>query len=66
MHFEMAVNGVCDPRSAGAEAGGVRELTQWYTAGLEAFIRRCPQQYWWLHRRWKDTRVQRTARQKAA
>ena len=37
----------------------IRELTQWYTTRLEEIIRRAPDQYWWLHRRWKDTRPKR-------
>jgi len=34
----------------------VPELTQWCTSRLEELIRRAADQYWWLHRRWKDTR----------
>ena len=30
--------------------------TAWYTAQLEGIVRRAPEQYWWLHRRWKDNR----------
>jgi KDO2-lipid IV(A) lauroyltransferase len=25
----------------------------WYNAMLETVIRRDPEQYWWVHRRWK-------------
>lgn len=55
-----------DPRDAGQEVASIRELTQWYTSRLEDVIRRAPEQYWWLHRRWKDTRKPRKARRAAA
>jgi hypothetical protein len=37
----------------------VPAMTQWYTRCLERIIRRAPEQYWWVHRRWKDGRPQR-------
>lgn len=63
LRYEMTVEGVADPRDAGAYVAGVRELTQWFTARLERGIRRAPEQYWWLHRRWKDNRRKRKQRQ---
>jgi KDO2-lipid IV(A) lauroyltransferase len=39
-----------------AELKDVSSLTQWYTSLLEEVVRRAPEQYWWVHRRWKDTR----------
>jgi KDO2-lipid IV(A) lauroyltransferase len=54
LEFEVALLGVADPREAGDGAGSVRQLTQWYTRRLEEMIRQAPDQYWWLHRRWKD------------
>ena len=32
----------------------VREITQRFTTALESAIRRAPEQYFWLHRRWKS------------
>jgi KDO2-lipid IV(A) lauroyltransferase len=60
MHFEMGIEAVADPRSLGPDQQGVAGLTQWYTHCLEQIIRRDPDQYWWVHRRWKDTRRPRT------
>ena len=54
MQFEMGLDGVVDPLENPPQAAGVKELTQWYNDVLEACIRKRPQQYWWLHDRWKD------------
>ena len=56
---------VIDPRDGGPETGSVHDLTQWYTTHLEAMIRRVPQQYWWLHRRWKERRRRPRAKRAA-
>jgi KDO2-lipid IV(A) lauroyltransferase len=44
----------------------VRELTERYTTALERAIRRAPEQYFWVHRRWKSQPRQRKAKQRAA
>ena len=31
----------------------VRTVTQAYTSALERIVQRAPEQYFWLHRRWK-------------
>ena len=65
MQFEMVTEAMADPRDARDDVGTVRDLTQWYTSQLEQAIRTAPEQYWWVHRRWKDTRKKR-GKQKAA
>ncbi len=65
LHFEMRVAAAADPREMGDRLSGVHDLTQWYSSRLEEIICEAPEQYWWLHRRWKDTR-QRRQRQKQA
>jgi KDO2-lipid IV(A) lauroyltransferase len=56
LHFVMRQCACADPLAGGRECRGVREMTQWYSDWLETIIRAEPDQYWWLHRRWKDTR----------
>ena len=52
MQFEIGVLGVYDPEQDGRR--DVTELSQWYSGLLEDAIRTAPDQYWWLHRRWKE------------
>ncbi|MBN1395214.1 MAG: lysophospholipid acyltransferase family protein [Pirellulales bacterium] len=61
MRFELNNHAVIDPGDVGKSVQTVPELTQWYTSRLEELIRDAPDQYWWLHRRWKDTRRRRSS-----
>ncbi len=56
LRFRLVIQSCLDPSSCPAEMLTVPELTQWYTREFEHFIRRWPQQYWWVHRRWKQPR----------
>jgi KDO2-lipid IV(A) lauroyltransferase len=53
LHYEVGPEAICDPIESGFQLGSVQLLAQWYTDHLETLIRRSPEQYWWLHRRWK-------------
>jgi KDO2-lipid IV(A) lauroyltransferase len=53
MHFEIEVSGVVDPASPKFQLGSVPLMIEWYARCLEDLIRRDPEQYWWLHRRWR-------------
>jgi KDO2-lipid IV(A) lauroyltransferase len=61
LHQELGLGGMLDPRTMPSEMQSVPGITQWYTRQLEETIRQAPEQYWWLHRRWKDTRPKRRA-----
>lgn len=52
LQFELGVIATFDPEQE--EMAGVRPLTQWYNEHLERVIRVTPEQYWWLHNRWKN------------
>jgi len=59
LHFEMSLADMVDPTGEGFQHGTIPELTQWYTDGLEQLVRKAPEQYWWVHRRWKGTPTDR-------
>ncbi|HEX4132366.1 MAG TPA: lysophospholipid acyltransferase family protein [Pirellulales bacterium] len=61
LQFELSVRNIFDPRTPGDCGGDIKQLTQWYTRELEQVIRTAPDQYWWVHRRWKDTRKKKKA-----
>lgn len=65
-HYINGMSQVADIRSDAPQMQDIRRFTQWYTAEIEAFVRLAPEQYWWLHRRWKDTRPAAKRGQKAA
>ena len=51
--YEVGCDAIIEPDELTGTADDVRILTQRYTTALEAIIRRDPEQYLWLHRRWK-------------
>lgn len=48
----LSFSDVREPEGEPTEAN-VLALTAWHTAMLEARVREAPEQYFWLHRRWK-------------
>ncbi|MCA9192530.1 MAG: lysophospholipid acyltransferase family protein [Planctomycetales bacterium] len=58
LRFEIGCTGVADPSDADTASEShfesVQALTIWYNQKLEAAIRKAPEQYWWLHRRWRE------------
>ncbi|MGE0377762.1 MAG: lysophospholipid acyltransferase family protein [Planctomycetaceae bacterium] len=51
--FEIGCEDVIDPLTVDA-ADPIREITQRFTSALERAVRRAPEQYFWVHRRWKS------------
>ncbi|MEZ6134399.1 MAG: lysophospholipid acyltransferase family protein [Pirellulaceae bacterium] len=59
LRFEMGMTGMADPALADSDQppaylDSVQDLTAWYNSRLEEAIRMAPEQYWWLHRRWRE------------
>jgi KDO2-lipid IV(A) lauroyltransferase len=52
VRFCLTTEDIIDPQDF-QSANAVEQITQRYTAALEALIRRAPEQYFWVHRRWK-------------
>jgi KDO2-lipid IV(A) lauroyltransferase len=59
--FELGCEDVIDVREY-TTADALREITQRYTSALERVVRRAPEQYFWVHRRWKSVPRTRTRR----
>ena len=66
MKFIIGSTGVADPDKLPKELLGVSQLTQWYNDCLAEFIHRNPEQFWWVHRRWKEKPVRKTSKRRAA
>ena len=67
VRFEVGTEAVLDPRDFTA-GSALKDLTAAYTAALERAVRRSPEQYFWVHRRWKSVPKPRgrKARERAA
>ncbi len=65
VRFNLTTQDVIDPADFQG-TNGLAELTQRFTTSLEQLIRRAPEQYFWVHRRWKSQPGARRARRTAA
>jgi KDO2-lipid IV(A) lauroyltransferase len=59
MIYAVECEDVIDPRSYAGRPDAVQAITQRFTTALERMIRRHPEQYFWLHRRWKHQPARR-------
>jgi KDO2-lipid IV(A) lauroyltransferase len=53
MTHQIIIQDVILPEDYGGKLEDVRRITQRFTAALEELGRQYPEQYFWLHRRWK-------------
>jgi KDO2-lipid IV(A) lauroyltransferase len=51
--YTVEAEDVIDPREYAHRPDAVQAITARYTSALERLIRRHPEQYFWIHRRWK-------------
>ena len=51
--YEIVCEDSIDPRDYLSRPDAVKAITQRYHDALARLIRRHPEQYFWLHRRWK-------------
>jgi KDO2-lipid IV(A) lauroyltransferase len=65
MRHRVLVADVIDPVEYGDQPNAVRAMTERFTAGLERLVRQAPEQYFWLHRRWKHQPPMKKGKQAA-
>jgi len=65
LSYEIVVEELIDPAEYAGNPDAVRAMTQRFTAALERIIRQSPEQYFWLHRRWKHQPAKRKSKSAA-
>jgi KDO2-lipid IV(A) lauroyltransferase len=53
LRYQVVIEEVIFPEEYDGQPDAIRRVTERYTAALERVIRTAPEQYFWLHRRWK-------------
>ncbi len=62
MRYKIYLEDLILPEDYANQADAPRAMTERYTRALERLVRRHPEQYFWLHRRWKHQPPQKKAR----
>jgi KDO2-lipid IV(A) lauroyltransferase len=65
MRYRAIIADIILPEEYDGHPDAVRAITQRFTSGLERIIRQAPEQYLWLHRRWKHQPAKRKSKQAA-
>ena len=65
-HYTIECSQVLDPRDYESIPNGTFKLTEDFTRLLENAVRKAPEQYFWVHNRWKHKPRERSAVRKAA
>lgn len=64
--YDIVCEDIIDPDDYANHPDAVKAITQRYHDALARLIRRYPEQYFWLHRRWKSQPAKRANAKKAA
>jgi KDO2-lipid IV(A) lauroyltransferase len=59
MNYELLIEDSILPEEYEGRADGVTAMTQRFTSALERIVSTAPEQYFWLHRRWKHQPARR-------
>jgi KDO2-lipid IV(A) lauroyltransferase len=65
MQYRVYLEDVILPENYAGRADATQAITQRYADALERMVRRHPEQYFWLHRRWKSQPAARTGKRRA-
>jgi len=65
LRYADLIEDVILPEEYDGQPDAVRQITQRFTAALERLVRRYPEQYFWLHRRWKHQPAKRKQKKAA-
>jgi len=65
MKYQGLVADVIYPEEYAGRTDAIQAITQRFTTSLERMVRAFPEQYFWLHRRWKHQPKARKGRQAA-
>ena len=63
--YQVASDDTILPEEYKGRADAIPAITKRFTSALERMIRRAPEQYFWLHRRWKHEPPKRKSKQAA-
>jgi KDO2-lipid IV(A) lauroyltransferase len=65
LRYRIEIADVIYPEDYASRSDAIREITQRFTTALEHLVRLAPEQYLWLHRRWKHQPKVKRPRQAA-
>jgi len=52
--YDVGIERILRPEEWEQQADPMQWISQAYSAAIESFVRAAPEQYWWMHRRWKS------------